>query len=207
MATANTNRKEKSSSNDLYTTPKEALDAIWPKIEEDINKIQGNTDHIINILEPCAGMMDISNYVYENTDWTVVVDTNEMYPVDGYEPDHKVDFLSEDNGIGMYDLIVTNPPYNKAKEFILKGFDHAPIQWHLLRLAFLEGQSRFTDLFSLGKLSDVYIFSYRVSCPKGVDREDTSNSVCYAWYRFDKNYCGQPKLHWLTKANLKGENK
>lgn len=203
MASSNTNRKEKSSSNDLFTTPAEALDAIWPKIEADIYANQGNTDNYVNVLEPCAGMMDISNYIYDSTDYTVKVSTNELYPVERYEPDFAEDFLSEDSSIGTYDLIVTNPPYNKAKEFILKGFDHAPIQWHFLRLSFLEGQSRFMDLFSLGKLSDVYVFTYRVSCKKGIEQEATANSVSYAWYRWDKNYCGQPTLHWLTKANLK----
>ena len=37
-----------------------------------------------------------------------------------------------------------------------------------LRVNFLESQSRFKILFSLGFLSDVYLFSYRVGCPKGV---------------------------------------
>lgn len=194
MATANTNRKEKSSSNDLYTTPVEALDAIWPYLAVDLKHKDCHT-----ILEPCSGMNDIANYV-QDFGWDLEVFTNEMFPVEGCHYYTTQDFLSEDNSIGEYDIILTNPPYNKAKEFILKGFDHAPIQWHFLRLAFLEGQSRFTDLFSLGKLSDVYIFSYRVSCKKGNDREQTANSVCYAWYRWDKNYYGQPKLHWLTKS-------
>lgn len=205
MASSNTRRKENKSSSDLYTTPKEALDAIWDKIKEDIHAIQGNSPDYVNLLEPCAGMMDIADYIHDRTNWSVEVTTNELYPVEGYEPDYSQDFLHEGNCLGGYDLIVTNPPYNKAKEFILKGFEHAPIQWHFLRLAFLEGQSRYMDLFSLGKLSDVYVFTYRVSCKKGVEQEETANSVSYCWYRFDKNYCGQPRLHWLTRANLKGD--
>lgn len=197
MATPNTKRDEKQSSNDLYTTPVEALDAIWPYM---VNEVWGNK----TILEPCAGMLDISDYIESQaTDAKIYV--NELYPVKGIHYDNTTDFLAEDNGIGMYDLIITNVPYNKASEFILKGFEHAPVQWHFLRLSFLEGQKRFEELFNLGKLSDVYIFTYRVSCPKGVDREKTANSVCYAWYRFDKHYHGQPKLHWLTKPNNKGE--
>lgn len=192
-ASPNTNRKEKASSNDLFTTPVEALDAIWPYLEKDITMVN-------HLLEPCAGLHDITKYL---TSKGALVYTNELFPVQGNSYDTTNDFLTEDNGCGTYSVICCNPPYNKAKEFILKGFDHAPIQWHFLRLSFLEGQSRFMDLFSLGKLSDVYIFSYRVSCPKGIDREGTANSVCYAWYRWDKNYCGQPTLHWLTKANLK----
>jgi hypothetical protein len=188
MATPNTKRDEKKSSNDLYTTPVEALDAIWPYLKQDT--IVG-----YNLLEPCSGMHDITDYL---TNKGAFVYTNELYPVGGYPYDYTLDFL-EQNKVGYYDLICTNPPYNKAVDFILKGFEHAPIQWHFLRLSFLEGQDRYEKLMSLGKLTDVYIFTYRVSCPKGVDREPSANSVCYAWYRFDRNYNGLPTLHWLTK--------
>lgn len=189
MTTPNTKRDEKQSSNDLYTTPTLALDAIYPYLIDDF-------PITAKMLEPCAGMHDIAEYF---RDRGRKVDTNELYPVDGYEYDDTSDFLADENQLGMYDLIITNPPYNRAVDFVLKGFEHAPVQWHFLRLSFLEGQDRFKQLFNLGKLSNVYIFTYRVSCPKGVDREKTANSVCYAWYRFDKYYCGQPKLHWLTK--------
>lgn len=191
MATPNTKRDEKKSSNDLYTTPVEALNAIWPYLEKD-NVVA------CNLLEPCSGMHDITEYL---TDKGAFVYTNELYPVKNYSYDYTLDFL-EQNKLGKYHLICTNPPYNKAVEFVLKGFEHAPVQWHFLRMSFLEGQKRYQELFSLGKLSDVYIFTYRVSCPKGVNMEPSPNSVCYAWYRFDKNYCSQPRLHWLTKANL-----
>lgn len=195
MASPNTKRKEDKSSNDLYTTPRIALDAIWTHLGEDVSVAS-------NLLEPCAGMNDVTKYL---TNKGALVFSNELYPCCNVRYDHTVDFLAENNGIGRYDLIITNPPYKLAKEFILKGFEHAPIQWHLLRLSFLEGQDRFSELFSLGKLSDVYIFSYRISCPKGEDYEPSPNSVCYAWYRFDKNYCGKPRLHWLTKPNLNKE--
>lgn len=193
MATANTKRDEKQSSNDLYTTPVEALDAIWPYLDKDL--ILAN-----NVLEPCAGMHDITNYL---TNKGALVFTNELYPVSSLQYDTNNDFLSDNNICGTYSMICTNPPYNKAMEFIIKGFEHAPIQWHFLRMSFLEGQKRFEQLFNMGKLTNVYIFTYRVSCPKGVDREETANSVCYAWYRFDRNYSGLPVLHWLTKPNLK----
>lgn len=192
MATPNTKRDESSSSNDLYVTPEEALDAIWSHMLKDVLRSK-------SVLEPCAGMLDIADYLESQVIYAKIY-VNELHPVKGVHYDNTVDFLSEDNGIGKHDIIITNPPYNKAAEFILKGFEHADVQWHFLRLSFLEGKKRFDNLFNLGKLSDVYVFTYRVSCPKGVDREETANSVCYAWYRFDNKYCGLPRLHWLTKG-------
>jgi DNA modification methylase len=116
-------------------------------------------------------------------------------------PDSTCDFLEEELPRKYFDCIVANPPYNKAREFVLKGFEYADIQWHFLRLSFLEGQKRYDELFSLGHCTHVFIFTYRVSCDKGYDREPTANSVCYAWFRFDKNFKGNPTLYWLTKED------
>lgn len=190
-----TKRDEKQSSNDLFITPKEALDAIWPHILEDL-------DETTDVLDPCSGLGDISNWIKYHTSANIIA--NELYICPDknklvYEPEYSEDFLAEINHLPSVDVILANPPYNKAMEFVLKGFEHAPIQWHFLRLSFLEGQKRYEELFRLNKLSDVYIFTYRVSCDKGYDREETANSVCYAWYRFDHYHNGPPKLHWLTK--------
>jgi hypothetical protein len=202
----NTKRDESSSSNDLYITPKEALDAIWKKIEADIICVP---KPFASILEPCMGLGDIAKYVSDNTNNFTSITTNELYPCEDeskllIKNDYSCDFLDDDSKLsehkGEFDILVANPPYNKAMEFVLKGFEYAPVQWHFLRLSFLESQKRFEWLFNLGKLSDVYIFTYRVSCDKGYDREETANSVCYAWYRFDNKYFGHPRLHWLTKG-------
>lgn len=205
MAAPCTKRDENKDSADLYSTPTVALDAIKPYLIKDINPRKTCV-----ALEPCNGLGQISKWLKDlsNPDcpddqmFDLEVETNELHDY-GVSTDYNVDFLEDyEEILDDYDLIVTNPPYTKAVEFVLKGFEHAPIQWHFLRMSFLEGQKRYQELFSLGKLSDVYIFTYRVSCPKGVDMEPSPNSVCYAWFRFDKNYFGQPRLHWLTKANL-----
>jgi hypothetical protein len=205
LASVNTKRDESSSSNDLYITPKEALDAIWKKIEADIICVP---KPFASILEPCMGLGDIAKYVSDNTNNFTSITTNELYPCEDeskllYKNTYASDFLADESEIakykGCFDILIANPPYNKAMEFVLKGFEYAPIQWHFLRLNFLEGQKRYEELFSMGKLTDVYIFTYRVSCDKGYDREETANSVSYAWYRFDKNHSGSPRLHWLTK--------
>ena len=218
MSTPNTKRDENVSSNDLYITPKEAMDAIIPYVRKDIDKIHNirrrkDAEDYAMFLDPCQGLGDIVAYFSEKFQDIYPV-SNELYPCSDeskmiWLPNYQDDFLSDEGKLAEtkseYDLILCNPPYNKAMEFVLQGFNYAPIQWHFLRLSFLESQKRFEELFNLGKLSDVYIFTYRVSCPKGVNREKTANSVAYCWYRWDNYYCGQPKLHWLTKPNNKGE--
>lgn len=206
MASPNSKRIESQSSNDLYITPKEALDAVWKHVQKDIDNFPTK---YVKILEPCQGLGDIAKYICDNTSNFVSLTTNELYPCEDkskllVKNNYSCDFLDDNSELADhkegFDILVTNAPYNKATEFVLKGFEYAPVQWHFLRLNFLEGQKRYDQLLSLGKLTDVYIFTYRVSCDKGYDREETANSVCYAWFRFDNNYSGSPRLHWLTKG-------
>lgn len=208
MSSPNTKRDESTSSNDLYITPKKAMEAILPYIQADVDKWyeSNNQDGTLKFLDPCQGLGDIVEFFAAKLP-EVYPFSNELFPCEDEDkllclPNYQDDFLSDDCRLaetqGDYDIIIANPPYNKAMEFVLQGFNYAPIQWHFLRLSFLESQKRFEGLFNLGKLSDVYIFTYRVSCEKGYDREKTANSVCYAWFRFDNKYVGQPTLHWLT---------
>lgn len=208
MASPNSKRNEDKSSSDLYITPKEALYAVFPYVNADVKMIAKTTLEV-SLLEPCSGLGDIAAFFYDNLDSPISFVTNELYVCEDRSklllgPNYQADFLKDDHALvkrkGSFDMILANPPYNKATEFVLKGFEYAPIQWHFLRLNFLEGQKRYDQLLSLGKLTDVYIFTYRVSCDKGYDREETANSVCYAWFRFDNNYSGSPLLHWLTKG-------
>ena len=146
-----TSRKEDKSSNDLFITPIEALNAIKPYLMKDL------VDHrVTDVLDPCSGLGDISHWLSQNTTCNIIA--NELYPCPDrsklvFQPHYEQDLLDDNNTIPIADVILANAPYNKAVEFVLKGFD----------------------------------------------REETANSVCYAWYRFDKYYCGQPRLHWLTK--------
>jgi len=208
MASPNSRRDENKSSSDLYITPKEALFAIFPYVNADV-RAMAKTNLEPNLLEPCSGLGDIADFFCDNLDSCVSITANELYACEDrskllWRPNYRLDFLEDDHALanrkGTFDMIIANPPYNKATEFVLKGFEYAPVQWHFLRLNFLEGQKRYDQLLSLGKLTDVYIFTYRVSCDKGYDREETANSVCYAWFRFDNNYSGSPRLHWLTKG-------
>ena len=205
-----TSRKEPLNSADLYSTPQIALEAIKPFLEEDIAQIANQKVRVgqsaqVSISEPCNGLGNISNWLKGQwnqyiSDLDVTVRTNELNNW-GVFADMTQDFLNQALLIpDTYDMIVTNSPYNKAVEFIKQGFQHAPVQWQLLRFSFLEGQKRYSELFSLGHLTDVYIFSYRISCPKGIAQEKGENAVCYCWYRFDRDaYVESPQLHWLVK--------
>ena len=193
MASPNSHRLEPDSSSDLYNTPVEALDALYKHVPEAFNSDNA-------YLEPCNGLGKISDYLKSKG---LDVVTNELYDY-GIKTDYQEDFLNpsvyaEDDWFSAFDTIISNPPYNKAVDFVLKGFEVADEQYLLLRSTFLEGKARYKKLMSLGKLEKVYMFTYRISCSKGVNEEPSPNSVCYSWFKFNKNYNGLPTLEWLVK--------
>lgn len=184
MASPNTKRIKSLSYCDLYNTPIVALDKLF--------------EHILikdcaTILEPCAGKGVIADYLKGRG---YGIWANELFD-HGYKAHWNDDFLEWPEDRVKFDYIITNPPYKLAKEFILKGFDVAQEQYHLLRLSFLESQGRYDELFSLGHLKNIYTFVKRISCTEGVDEKATANSVPYCWLHFDKNYKGKPTLHWI----------
>lgn len=187
MATANTKRNESKDYSDLYNTPVPALDALCEKVD---------FDKTLMYFEPCNGIGAISSYFKEKLGIDMI--TNELN--DYAEADYKEDFLNPCNlakECWDFDCIVSNPPYKKAKEFVIEGFKYATRQYQLLRINFLEGQVRKKELFDLKQLRRVFIFSYRISCSKGTTEEKQPNAVAYAWFEFDRDYEGNPEIEWL----------
>lgn len=82
-----------------------------------------------------------------------------------------------------YDVIIGNPPYSKAKEFIekcleLTGDNGMVIM--LLRTAFLESKSRY-EFWQKNPLSELYVLSKRPSFTgKGTD------ATSYSWFVWRK---------------------
>lgn len=188
MASPNTRRDVSKSYSDLYNTPVEALEALYDKVTLDLNK---------TYFEPCNGKGKISGWFTEN--FGTRMTTNELFSEHG-SSDYNEDFLNPDDAVAKkwdFDYIVTNPPFKIASEFVQEGFKYAKEQYHFLRLNFLEGQKRQDELFCKSHLKNVYIFTKRVSCSKGVEEEPQANAVCYAWYHFDRDYEGSPTLHWI----------
>lgn len=119
----------------------------------------------------------------------------------GYEGQTKTeDFLkvplTPRNG---YDII-TNPPYNMAKEFVEHALDISQESVKVamfLKLTFLEGQKR-KDLFKKYPPKKIYVFSNRVDCWKnGIKPQKPQKAVCYAWFIWEKGYTGLPRIDWI----------
>ncbi len=104
---------------------------------------------------------------------------------------------------GEFDII-TNPPYKYAKEFVLKALEllpHGCCSYMFLKLTFLEGKARYSELFSKYPPKRIYVFSERIICAKNGDfaalKDSGGGAVAYAWYVWEKGYYGTPRIKWL----------
>lgn len=95
-----------------------------------------------------------------------------------------------------YDLIVGNPPYRHAEEFVrisaellLPGGEI----WFLMRLAFLEGQKRAVGLYRDLPPQTVYVCSKRPS----FQEDGKSNATAFAVFRWVQGYQGPTSIAWL----------
>lgn len=165
-----TNRGANRRPNDFYQTPDYTIESLFKVL--DFNNIK-------SFFEPCKGVGNIYNEVdvpykdycelLENRDYLTAALNN------------------------RYDLIITNPPFTYAKEFVEKSLNEADSVWYLLRLNFLESKERY-DWWQDKNPTHLLTLSARPSFTgKGTD------ATGYAWFGWDyNNTCKlQPGIHVL----------
>lgn len=114
-----TNRGTERDEHDHYPTPGWCIQAI----AKHINWTKVKTAH-----EPCIASGSIPLNCPPGVQWT------------GSEIRHGKDYLT--NEVGRVDLILTNPPYDLAQEFITKSLQEAACVVYLLRINFLGTEKR-----------------------------------------------------------------
>ena len=94
--------------------------------------------------------------------------------------------------------IITNPPYKLAEQFVRRACQVASEKVAMfLRLNFLESQSRY-KMFKELPLEWVLVFCKRQTLhPEGVI-VTTGGTIAYAWYVWNKEYTGSPKIDWIN---------
>lgn len=162
--------------NDFYQTPLYTIESLFKVL--DFNKVN-------NFFEPCKGIGNIYNNVdVKDKDYCEILENK--------------DYLNTPLN-REYDLIITNPPFTYAKEFLEKSLTESKSVWYLLRLNFLESKER-SDWWKDKNPTHLLTLSARPSFTgKGTD------ATGYAWFGWDySNICKLPPgIHVLPYLKYK----
>ena len=189
MSSPNTKKNPSTDPNDLYSTPKIALEAFYEQFPEVF-------DAYDTYYDPCNGLGDIAIFL---RDLGKRVYTSDL--VDYGLGDNTKDFLTVNKILKDIDCVIFNPPFTLTEEFVDKALTLCDNVLMFNRMTTIESNARANKLkCKAWPLESMWQFGFRVSCTKGVDREPTANSVAYSWFHFDvKNYTDKTKLDWITK--------
>ena len=156
-----------------------------------------------NIWEPACGTGNLAEVLVKRGYHVIATDLKDRgYGMPGYDFLVTNNFGTKGTSSFMAPIIITNPPYSLANEFIMHALDILPVGGvyaALMNITYLAGQKRYQNIYSKGSLKEVYIFSKRVECWRNNDKEKygASPMVDFAWYIFQKGYKGQPTMYWL----------
>jgi hypothetical protein len=102
-----------------------------------------------------------------------------------------VDFLKAQCAPDDVQTVITNPPYQRAGEFVRHALTLVPHVVMLVRLAFLESQRR-SDILDDGRLARVYVFTNRLPMMHrdGWEGPKATNSMAFAWMVWHTDHRG-----------------
>ncbi len=179
-----TGRSDKRVANDYYQTPVSCIESL-------LNKYMFPEDALY--LDPCVGEGAIIKCVkskYPDSVWSGVdIDIKHgptlqqmeiPYLIKDFMQITPADISMLTGGKDKFDVIITNPPYSCAQEFIVQSLKYAKHVVMLLRLNFLESQKR--SLFFKNNMPDVKVLSKRPSFTgRGTD------ACAYSWMVWDSD--------------------
>lgn len=177
--------------NDFYATNPETVRLFLDEF------IKDNPFNEKDILEPACGNGNISEVLkeyYKNSNIisTDLIDRN--YGVGG------VDFLTSE--FNKVDMVITNPPFKFAQEFIEKGLEISNKYVVMLcKIQLLEGIKR-KKMFLNTPLKYIYVHTTRQATWKNGEETDSrgkkwATTMCLAWFVWDKKYKGEPTIKWI----------
>lgn len=189
MSSPNTKKNVSTDPNDLYSTPKIALESFYEQFPEVFDEFDVYYD-------PANGLGDIADYLKSIGKKVYTSDL-----VDYGFGDNLKDFLKVGKIHNSIDCIIFNPPFTLTEEFVDKALMLCDNVLMFNRMTTIESNARANKLKCKGwNLETMWQFGFRVSCTKGVNRESTANSVAYSWFHFNnQNYSEKTKLDWITK--------
>lgn len=170
-------------------------------IEQCISKIVRPTYSVV--LEPAAGDGRICKRLKDNKPNAIIhgVEIQDRHKETLEKACDLVTIGSylELGGMGKYDLIITNPPYSIAEEYVHKALGQLESYGQLvllLRLGFLESIGRWERLWAIAGMRPTSVY---VLCRRPSFTGQGTDATAYAWFVWDKLYTRveAPLVSWL----------
>jgi hypothetical protein len=181
--------------NDFYATN--------PKAVEMLLNAHKSLKLGLSFLEPCVGTGNIIEVAKRELKYCNKFTGIDL--IDRSYPDTIVtDFLTWETD-KQYDIIISNPPYSLAQEFIEKGLSLLTEYGQMamfLKIQFLEGDKR-KEFYKKYPPKYIYVFSKRMATWNNnnpINPETGKKWVttfCFAWYVWEKDFKGEPIVRWL----------
>lgn len=190
MRKAGERRYEPKDSLDFFPTPPWASRALFKHVLH-----RGYGDRLLSemsVLEPACGNGKMAEVLKDNFATVSAADIEDY----GY-PSQRGDYLQSD--FGEHDWMITNPPFNRAEEFIHKAIATSRVGVAVLvRLAFLETIGRYNNLFRHNPPTKAAVFVERVPFAKGRLDAKMSSSVATSWLIWEHEHqSNQTELIWI----------
>jgi hypothetical protein len=173
---------------ELYETPPEATHALLA--HEMLPQ---------RLWEPAAGRGAIVRVLRAAGHTVLSTDLHDHPGAEPWDVDQTgLHFLKPLKGIPEIGAIVTNPPFSLAQEFVDRSLQYAPMCCMLLRLVFLESESRH-DWFKRVGLRRVHVFSNRLPFMHrdGWSGPRSTSTTAFAWFIFNRDWKGEATLNWI----------
>lgn len=175
---------------DYYPTPPWATRAFIENIIKDKHDLNKQT-----CLEPACGGGYMSRALLE---YFQHVDS---YDINDYGYGNVRNFLCEPFDENSYDWVITNPPFNLAKEFIIEALRVSRIGVAMLaRTTFLESVGRYNDLFKNNPPSIFAQYVERVPMVNGRLDKKATTATGYAWFIWDNREDNVSQLKWIPPS-------
>lgn len=161
-------KKSERKAYDVYETPVWAVEALLKVLP--INPS-------LTYLEPCRASGRIYNFLPKGSLWAEIREG--------------VNYLETE--FPKVDVVITNPPYSLAQEFVDKALGEADVVIMLLRVGFLESMKRW-EWWQENPIRSLMVLSQRPSFTE----DGKTDGSGYAWFVWDKkNLLGLEPFYWL----------
>lgn len=183
--------------NDFYATDPAAVEQLFKALRMYDNDFTDFSP--FSFMEPCVGNGNIANATLDYFNFSLHRPESVNTFVDivdrGYPETIVQDFMTF-KPEQKYQLIVTNPPYSIALDFVKKCLEHLEHRGYLamfLKIQFWEGEKRKQFLLD-NPPAFCFPFSKRMSTWNNGQQWDENGkrwatTMCHAWFVWKKDYC------------------